>query len=311
MRHGRAPFVALALFFLARAGAAQAGEVANPAVLAPAGGGEEPSSWTQDDLNIADVTVELSTLAVAADELLLTGEMAAPADAVLLTGELVEAGTGEIEGPLFGRAPDAAGAAAHDDALLGDEALFGAAAGTGDAALASAAAAGDAALFASNAAERISDAELSEQRGGFAYQGLDIRLGAEVRAYLGDELVVQTNFSWTDAALATERIVSTALTPGALAGLQAGMLSGSGLNLRAGDDVFLANEGQTAFIQRAEGALQNIIINSASNVSLRHEIDARIDIANFAPFQSRLLADQVVSALAGMSAGALIGGISR
>jgi hypothetical protein len=163
------------------------------------------------------------------------------------------------------------------------------------------AAAGDEAMFASGEAETLSDAELSEQRGGFRYEGMDIQFGAEIRSYINDELVYQTNISWLDGATDVERSVSTQLTPAAAAEMGAELLGGGGINLRVGNEnVYFANQGQTAFIQRADGSLQNIIVNSASNIALRQQIDAQLDISNFAPFRADVLSDKVASALSAM-----------
>jgi hypothetical protein len=163
------------------------------------------------------------------------------------------------------------------------------------------AAPGDEAMFASGEAETLSDAELSEQRGGFRYEGMDIQFGAEIRSYINDELVYQTNISWLDGATDVERSVSTQLTPAAAAEMGAELLGGGGINLRVGNEnVYFANQGQTAFIQRADGSLQNIIVNSASNIALRQQIDAQLDISNFAPFRADVLSDKVASALSAM-----------
>jgi hypothetical protein len=155
-------------------------------------------------------------------------------------------------------------------------------------------------LFSSGQAELVSDAELAEQRGGFRWQGLDIRLGAEIRSYLGGELVIQTNLNWNDAQAEVLRTVSNALTladPG-----QPGAATLEGVaNMTFGqDNVFLANQGQTAFIQRAEGALQNIIVNTASNVGIRQELAAQIDVGNFSPFRADVLSERITTDISSM-----------
>jgi hypothetical protein len=170
----------------------------------------------------------------------------------------------------------------------------------------------DDALFAKTGIQRIADDELSKQRGGFVYQGVDINFGAEIRSYIGNELVMQTNFNWTDLQANIEHTVSTQLTPATLAAVQAGMLNGAGLSMHIGDNnIYVTNEGQTAFVQRADGTLQNIILNSASNVVLRQEIDANLDLSNFAPFQNAAMTGQIVSALSNMASTALTMGSSR
>jgi hypothetical protein len=132
----------------------------------------------------------------------------------------------------------------------------------------------------------VPDDELATDRGGFVWQGVEIGLGAEVRTYLDGALVMQTNISWTATGATTSRIVSGALTPATAAQLQAGILTSGGITMRVGDQsVFLANGGQTAIIQPTDGALQNILINRASNISARQEMDAVLDLHNFDQFQ--------------------------
>lgn len=156
----------------------------------------------------------------------------------------------------------------------------------------------------------VSDDELARNRGGFVWQGVSINLGAEMRTFIDGALVLQTNISWTSTGATTTQFVSGALTPADAAQLQAGMLSGAGISMRVGDQsVFLANAGQTALIQGPEGAIQNILINRASNVSIRQEVDATLDLSNFAPFQQQTmqsrLGDSLGSAINAATLGAL------
>jgi hypothetical protein len=149
--------------------------------------------------------------------------------------------------------------------------------------------------------EQVADEDLAGERGGFRWQGVDVQFGAEMRSYLNNQLVLQTNVTWTSAGASMTREVSGALSPVDAAQLQAGILNGSGLNMRVGDEeVFLANGGQTAFIQRSDGALQNVIINTANNVEIRQEVDAQLDLGNFQPFQTELISQRIATSLADM-----------
>lgn len=142
----------------------------------------------------------------------------------------------------------------------------------------------------------LSDAELAEQRGGFSWQGMDIRFGAEIRSYLGDEQVMQTNVTWTDTNLEIQRTVSHQLTPLAP---DHSTLSPA-LKLPAGmEGAFLANQGQTAFIQRTDGTIQNVIVNVASNVDLAQDMAITLDVGNYAPFRDGILATRLAAALTG------------
>lgn len=136
----------------------------------------------------------------------------------------------------------------------------------------------------------LGEAELAAQRGGFTWQGVGISLGAEMRTYLDGVLVLQTNVAWTDAGATTSQTVAGGLTPADAAQLQAGLLTSGGITMRVGDEsVYLANGGQTALIHRTDGAIQNIIANTASNVSAVQEVDAALDLQNFGAFQQDLL----------------------
>lgn len=159
--------------------------------------------------------------------------------------------------------------------------------------------------------EVVSDSELARQRGGFSLAGMEISLGAEIRTFLDNQLVLQTNVSWTPAGAVTTQIVSGALTQAGAAELQAGILTSGGITMRVGDEtVFLANEGQTALMHRTESGLQNVIVNTASKVDIRQEVDAVLDLGGVADFQAGMMADRVSAALADMSVAATIGGLN-
>jgi hypothetical protein len=98
-------------------------------------------------------------------------------------------------------------------------------------------------------------------------------------------------------------LVSGALTAVDAAQLQAGILASGGITMRVGNEsVFLANQGQTAILHRTEGAIQNVLINRASNVQARQEIDAVLDLGNFGAFQQ-----DVVNSRLGNSLGEMVG----
>lgn len=158
-------------------------------------------------------------------------------------------------------------------------------------------------------AEPVSDAELADQRGGFRLGQLDISVGAEIRSYVGDALVMQTNLRWTDVATRVQRVFSAGLSQDAADGLATGMLAGSNLKINLGDEtVFTANQGQTAFIQRTNGTIQNIIVNTASNLDLRQQVDITIDIGGFAPFRSNLVTARIGTALASLRGTSMLAG---
>lgn len=153
----------------------------------------------------------------------------------------------------------------------------------------------------------VSDVELAEQRGGFRVGALEIQLGADIRSYVGGRLAVQTTLRWTDTASSVQHVFPVEASSAVASGLAVGLVTGSGLTLNIGDEkVIYVNGGQTAFIQRTSGTIQNIVINTASNVDLRQEVDAQLDIRGFTPFRNDILAGRIGSALTSMSSLSLL-----
>ena len=150
--------------------------------------------------------------------------------------------------------------------------------------------------------EVVSDEELSEQRGGFIVSGMQVNFGAEIRTFLNGELVLQTNVSWIDNQATSSQIASAALTPVDAATLRDGMLSTGAVTIKVGDQqVYLANDGQTAIIHPTDGALQNVLVNTASGISTRQEVTANVDLSNYAQFRSEAISaralEQINSAI--------------
>jgi hypothetical protein len=144
----------------------------------------------------------------------------------------------------------------------------------------------------------VPDEELAEARGGFSWQGVEIGLGAEIRTYIDGALVLQTNISWSALGAQRSQVVSGTLTPADAAQLQAGILNGGGIRMQVGgQSVFLANGGQTAIFHDAEGTIQNVLINRASNITARQEIDVALDLHNFGQFQQQMNQSRVVDVI--------------
>lgn len=145
--------------------------------------------------------------------------------------------------------------------------------------------------------EVVSDAELSELRGGFNFRDLAITLGADIRTFVNGELALHTVVNWTPHGATSETaFVSSILSPATAAELQNGMLSSGGITMRVGDQaVYLANGGQTALLHNVDGTIQNVIVNTASNTAITQEVDATLGVGGYDAFRADLNAEQLRS----------------
>lgn len=147
-------------------------------------------------------------------------------------------------------------------------------------------------------APRVDDAVLAEQRGGFVLSGLQVNLGAQIRTLINGELAMVSTVTWAGNSVETSRVVSSALSAATAAQLQAGMLKTGSLTLNVGDStVFLANDGGTAFIQNARSGLQNMVVNTASNIAIETQLNATIDLSGYAAFQASMQSNNLASSL--------------
>ena len=140
----------------------------------------------------------------------------------------------------------------------------------------------------------VSDTELSDQRGGFAFAGMDIKLGADIRTFLENELVLHTIITIDENGYNRAQTVSGALTLADVDTIRNNVLSNGSITMNVGNSqVFLANEGRTAIIHGSEGALQNILINTASNIIASQEVTATLDLGGYDGFAATITADQL------------------
>jgi hypothetical protein len=160
-------------------------------------------------------------------------------------------------------------------------------------------------------AATVPDEVLAEQRGGFAFQGMVIAFGADIRSFVNDELALRTIISWTPEGSTIERFVSPALTAVDAAQIQGGILTSGGITMRVGDEsVFLANNGQTALIQKTD-AIQNVLINTASNVSLNQQVDAVLDIGGYEGFRDALATTRMSDAIGAVMGAQTVGALGN
>lgn len=136
-----------------------------------------------------------------------------------------------------------------------------------------------------SALEALDESLLAEQRGGFTMNGMTVSLGAEFRTFLEGELVLRTTVSWRPEGMTRDEWASAAISQATAEQLRDGVLSGSGITMRVGDQsVYLANDSRTALVHRTDGGLQNMVINTASNTNIRQEADITLDVAGYSAF---------------------------
>jgi hypothetical protein len=148
--------------------------------------------------------------------------------------------------------------------------------------------------------EVVDDTVLSDQRGGFDLAGMNITFGAQLSTYLDGQLALQTTLQWGNTA-------TSVTTGGSAADSAKAMTALAGVSFVAspGDSVSIGNGGQTVLLQRTDGGLQNIVLNSANGVAVRQNIDATLAIKGFSPFQEGAVNGQMTSQIASMMAAVL------
>ena len=153
--------------------------------------------------------------------------------------------------------------------------------------------------FAEDLPQRLSDEEMAAARGGFTVAGMEISLGAEMRTYLDGQLAMKTIVNWNDDGPTSDQWVSPYLQPATASALAGGLFSNGRLAMNVNDQpVFLANDGQTALLQRIDGRLQNLTFNTASGIDLRQEADISIAVSNYQAFQNAMAPSILMSGLA-------------
>lgn len=134
--------------------------------------------------------------------------------------------------------------------------------------------------------EVMADDDMDEQRGGFAAGGIEFGFGAVITTTVDGVPVMQTQLTWTDAGAVIERIIATLgqrledMSPQARAALGLEGLDG------AGGIVIKDAQGVTAMVHNVtDGALQNILVNTASDRDIRQEIDVTLTLPGFEAIQ--------------------------
>jgi len=137
--------------------------------------------------------------------------------------------------------------------------------------------------------------DLGALRGGLAITpNLQINFGAVITTYVNGTPALSTNLTWTDAGQIVEQTIGNlgeridALTP-----TQREELGIGGME-NAGGVVIADAEGVTALVHNiTEGALQNIILNTATGRDLRQEVDVTVELPGFSAVQDSLMLERI------------------
>lgn len=157
---------------------------------------------------------------------------------------------------------------------------------------------------------RASDQELDQQRGGFLVaDGISFDFGAVMRTSVNGELVMETTLNWTPSGAVTQQTVHDSALAAAGPDIQTVLTSSNLAQLNGGNGLTLS-QGQTQLIQQiGANGLQNIILNTASNQTLRQDLEITVTIARAADFQNSITLSQLGLALDRASATASIGAL--
>jgi hypothetical protein len=140
--------------------------------------------------------------------------------------------------------------------------------------------------------EVMDETELEEHRGGFEIGGLQINFGAAVTTLVNGVPALTTQLTWTDTGAFVAQTVGNVGED--LADMSPDQLAALGLEgLENAGGVVIADEaGVTALVHNVtEGALQNIIINSATGRDLTQDVDVTLELPGFDLIQQSLIVE--------------------
>ena len=138
--------------------------------------------------------------------------------------------------------------------------------------------------------EVMADDELGGLRGGFEVGGININFGATVTTILNGIPVLTTNITVTDAGRVVDQtIANVGTTLDELTDEGRTALGLDGLGEDAAGIIIEDESGVTALVHNVtEGALQNIIVNSATGRDITQDIDITLDLPGFEFIQGEL-----------------------
>ena len=140
--------------------------------------------------------------------------------------------------------------------------------------------------------QALDEMQLDALRGGLRTpDGLEFGFGAVVRTIVDGGLALESQLTWTDKG-AVETV-----TGGALGGLEGASLPG-GASVDWKGVVLPGDGGQTTVLHNLDGgALQNVILNTASNRDLRQETAITLNVPALDQLQRDAIAARVAASL--------------
>jgi len=138
--------------------------------------------------------------------------------------------------------------------------------------------------------EVMGEADLAGQRGGFAIGDINVNFGAVITTLVDGVPALTTQLTWTNAGAVIQETIGASI-PGA-AGLTPAELAplGAGPEGHVGGVVINDASGVTEIVHNVtEGALQNILINTASGLDIAQQIDVTLELPGFELVQAELI----------------------
>lgn len=141
--------------------------------------------------------------------------------------------------------------------------------------------------------EVMQDDEMSGLRGGFIFGGIEFNFGAVITSTLNGVPVLTTSITWTDTGAVVQQLLAGVGQN--LDDLSAEQREALGLNGLEGQGGVVVDgpDGVTAFVHNVtDGALQNIIVNTATGQELTQDIEMTLTLPNFEFVQSQLTTER-------------------
>jgi hypothetical protein len=163
-------------------------------------------------------------------------------------------------------------------------------------------------IAASAAETLLTDDELADQRGGLRTpSGLEIGFAASLRTLIDGRLILATRLTWTDRGVQTQRVAASSdatTSPGGVTATVPGQTSGAtqvaATPSPGGFTATVPGEtgGATQVMQNFSGGqITNVVLNTASNRTIRQNIDITLVIPLLAGLQHQVSADRLAASL--------------